>query len=72
MTVVVFLSLREQLCIARAVGVEREVFVEDGLHVGCRLGGRSVAKGACLKLGQDCAMSDSEYYVGTSYPRVTS
>lgn len=64
MAVVIFLSLREQLCVARAVGVEREVFVEDGLHVGCRLGGRSVAKRACLKLGQDCAVSDFEHYVG--------
>lgn len=59
MTIVIFLSLREQLCVARAVGVEGKVFVEDGLHVGCCLGRRSVAKGACLKLGQDCAVSES-------------
>jgi hypothetical protein len=52
--VVVLLALCVQLRVARAAGVEREVLVEEGLHVRGGLGGCLVAEGAGLQLGEDC------------------
>jgi hypothetical protein len=52
--VVVLLALRVQLRVARAAGVEREVLVEERLHVQRRLGRGLVAEGACFEFGEDC------------------
>ena len=53
MAVMVFLPFCLKSCGAGGRGREREVFVEEGLHVGGCLGGGAVSEGAGFEFGED-------------------
>jgi hypothetical protein len=59
MAVMVFLPFCLKSCRAGGGGREREVFVEEGFHVCCCLGGGFVPEGTGFEFGENCSLSVS-------------
>jgi hypothetical protein len=59
---VVLLALSKQSRGRGAGRVEGQIFVENGLHVGGRLCGRLVSKGAGFQLGENCEKLETQVH----------